>query len=332
MNKVKVIMENLEKFKDTLQSSKNILILTHVNPDGDTLSSALVLYLALKDNYSDLKIDITYTSKIPNIYMFLPKISEFQNIEDLDQNKIYDAAIAIDVAAKDRMVYGLKLYEKSKIKINIDHHKTNNKYGDINIIKSDYASCSQVVFDILKYLNINIKKEYATAIYTGLLTDTGGFRYENTDFKVLSLASKLIEYGADPYLISKACYESKDKAQVLLHSYCILNSVFYDELSLVYTVITKETMEKFKAQDQHTEGLVEKLRQINTIDIAIVLKESSDHCTKISLRSKTKDVSKIASNFNGGGHKFASGCTIKKNYKAAILDLIDIIRKYNIKG
>lgn len=332
MNEVKVIMENLEKFKDTLQSSKNILILTHVNPDGDTLSSALALYLALKDNYADLKIDITYTSKIPDIYMFLPKISEFQNIESLDQNKIYDTAIAIDVAAKDRMVYGLKLYEKSKVKINIDHHKTNIKYGDINIIKSDYASCSQVVFDILEYLNINIKKEYATAIYTGLLTDTGGFRYENTDFKVLNLASKLVKYGADPYLISKACYETKDKAQILLHSYCILNAVFYDELSLVYTVITKEIMEKFKAQDQHTEGLVEKLRQINTIDIAIVLKESSDHCTKISLRSKTKDVSKIASNFNGGGHKFASGCTIKKNYKAAILDLIDIIRKYNIKG
>ena len=316
-----------ESFKETIQKAGSIIIFSHVNPDGDTLGTMSALHQAIKTNFNKDSIMIV-SGIIPEIYHFLPSINEMVSSKDLDKNVIYDLAIAVDIAAKDRMVEGLSVYEKAKVKMNIDHHKTNNDYGDVNFVKGDASSAGEVLFDILEDLNLKIDSETAKALYTAILTDTGGFRFENTKAITLKKASKMIEYGANPAEISRYCYESKPKPMVLLQANCLLNAKFIEDNKVAYVCITNKDLEKFNAQNDHTEGIVEALRRINTTEISFVLKEIDENTTKASLRSKTVDVSEIASAFNGGGHTFAAGCTIHKPLNIACDKMIEEIKKH----
>lgn len=316
-----------ESFKDTIQKAGSIIIFSHVNPDGDTLGTMSALHQAIKTNFNKDSIMVV-SGIIPEIYHFLPSINEMVSSKDLDKNIVYDLAIAVDIAAKDRMVDGLSVYEKAKVKMNIDHHKTNNDYGDVNFVKGDASSAGEVLFDILEDLNLKIDSETAKALYTAILTDTGGFRFENTKATTLKKASKMIEYGANPAEISRYCYESKPKPMVLLQANCLLNAKFIEDNKVAYVCITNKDLEKFNAQNDHTEGIVEALRRINTTEISFVLKEVDENTTKASLRSKTVDVSEIASAFNGGGHTFAAGCTIHKPLNIACDKMIEEIKKH----
>ena len=138
----------------------------------------------------------------------------------------------------------------------------------------------------------------------------------------------MIEYGANPAEISRYCYESKPKPMVLLQANCLLNAKFIEDNKVAYVCITNKDLEKFNAQNDHTEGIVEALRRINTTEISFVLKEVDENTTKASLRSKSIDVSEIASAFNGGGHTFAAGCTIHKPLNIACDKMIEEIKKH----
>ena len=318
---------NYQEFSENIIKADDIIIFSHVNPDGDTLGTMLALNIIIKNNFNKTPLMIA-AGKIPEIYGFLPDINKVKSINDTDKNKIFDLAIAVDIAAKDRMIEGLPVYEKAKIKINIDHHKTNNNYGDINYVEAEACSAGEVLFDILESLNLKINGDAATCLYTSILTDTGGFRFENTKARTLSKAAKLIEFGADPSYIARKCYESKPKQMVMLLANSLVNAKFLENDKIAYVCITDEIMKKFNAENDHTEGIVEALRQINTTEVSAVLKEVDEQTTKVSLRSKNIDVSLIASAFNGGGHTFAAGCTIKKPIKIAEEKLILEIKKY----
>lgn len=225
------------------------------------------------------------------------------------------------------MTDGLGIFDSAKKRINIDHHKTNNNYGDINFVRGDASCAGEVLLDICEALALKIDKKTAWGIYTALLTDTGGFRYENTQAVTLEKAARVIQYGADPALISRYCYESKPKNMVMLHANCMVNAKFYDDNKIACVCITNADMAKFQAKNDYTEGIVEDLRRIDTTEVSFVLKEVDDNTTKASLRSKSTDVSEIAQVFGGGGHKFAAGCTIRKPINIACDKMLDEIRK-----
>lgn len=319
-------MNNINDFKEAVNNSEKIIIMPHVNPDGDTISSALALNLIL-ETYFNKPSKLVVIGKMPEVYEFLPHVDRFININEINSAEVFDLAIAVDIASKDRLSEGFNIFNNAKLTINIDHHKTNNNYGIINFVNSKASSAGEVLFNITKELGFKLDKDISTCLYTSILTDTGGFKYENTTAKTLIIASELIENGADPCKIYRACYESKPQAMVELQSYALSNAVFSDDGKIAYTIITLEDMQKFKASDDYTDGISEVLRQIKTVEISFVLKETTLGQTKISLRSKNVDVSEISAIFGGGGHKFAAGCTIKKPPAVALNKLLDSIRK-----
>ena len=316
---------NFKSFKETIENAKNIVIISHVNPDGDTLGSMCALYQIIKDNFNT-QPDMVYNGIIPEIYNFLPSLKDAKKPSEI-KDRTYDLAIAIDIAAKDRMGDSYPIFENAKTKMNVDHHKTNIGYGDVNFVNGDACCAGEVLFDIAQELNLSVGKETSIGLYTAFLTDTGCFRYENTKAVTLQKSAKLIEYGANPSEISRYCYESKPRNMVLLHAHCMVNAKFENNNKIAYVLITNKDMEKFNARNDYTEGIVEELRRMSTTEVSFVLKEVDENTTKASLRSKTIDVSDIASIFGGGGHTFAAGCTIRKPVDIACNKLLEEIRK-----
>lgn len=317
------------KLNDIIKSSKNILIFSHINPDGDTLGSMCGLYSVILDNYKK-KCDMVSLSKIPDVYSFLPHINDVKHIDNIDKSREYDLVINVDVASVERICDGQILFNKAKSTVNIDHHKTNSAYADLNIINPDASSTGEVLFKCFEDMGLDVGRDAAICLYTAILTDTGSFRFDNTKPATFECASKLVEKGANPCDIYKKVYESDSKTLVMFQAYCISKAKFLDNDKIAYTIVYKKDMEKFSANDECMEGLTEKLRAIVSTRIAFVAKEMKSGATKISMRSKFADVAQICETFGGGGHKFASGCTIKAPVDEAVKKILAEIKTREI--
>ncbi len=314
------------KLNDIIKSSKNILIISHVNPDGDTLGSMCGVYSAILENYKK-KCDMMAVSKVPEVYSYMPNLSKVRNIEEFDKSREYDLVINVDVAAIDRICDGKTLFDKAKFTVNIDHHKTNIAYGNLNFINPEASSTGEVLFGCFEKMGWKINLDTAVCLYTALLTDTGSFRFDNTKPSTFETAGKLVEIGVNPSDIYKKVYESDSKTLVMFQAHCVSKAKFLDDDKIAYTKVYKKDMELFSAGDDCMEGLTEKLRSIVTTRVAFVAKEMKSGGTKISMRSKFADVAQICEVFNGGGHKYAAGCTIKAPVEEAVKKVLSEIRK-----
>lgn len=313
------------KLNDIIKSSKNILIISHVNPDGDTLGSMCGLYDAILENFKK-KCDMLTLSKIPDVYSYMPHLNKVRHLDEFDKSREYDLVINVDVASLDRACDAKILFEKAKFTVNIDHHKTNNAYADLNFINPDASSTGEVLFNCFEALGWKISLNCAICIYTAILTDTGSFRYDNTKPATFEAAAKLVEIGINPSDIYKKVYESDSKTLVMFQAHCVSKAKFLEDDKIAYTTVYKKDMEMFGAGDDCMEGLTEKLRAIVTTRIAFVAKEMKSGGTKISMRSKLADVAKICEVFGGGGHKFAAGCTIKSPVDIAVKKVLEEIK------
>lgn len=314
------------QLNDIIKSSKNILIISHINPDGDTLGAMCGLYGFIETNFKK-KCEMLAISKIPAMYNFLPNIKLVKQLQDVDKSREYDLVINVDVASIDRICDAKILFDRAKYTVNIDHHKTNILYGNLNFVDGLASSASEVVYNIAKNLNWKVSLDTATCIYVGILTDTGSFRFDNTTPQALNFASELVSIGVKPNEMYKLCYETNSKAMTLFQAYCINKATFLNNDKIAYTCVYKKDMEKFNASEDFTEGLTEKLREITTTEIAFVAKEMNNNWTKISMRSKFIDVAEICKIFDGGGHKFAAGCTIKSGVENAVKKILAEIDK-----
>ncbi len=317
------------QLNDIIKSSKNILIISHMNPDGDTLGSMCAMYSAIKDNFKK-HADMLLLSKVPSTYEFLPYINEAKHIDEYDKSREYDLVIDVDIAAYDRMCDASVLFEKSNFTVNIDHHKTNNSYAKLNFVYPEASSTGEVLFGLMKEMDWHVSLETATSLYTAILTDTGSFRFDNTGVKAFQYAAELVQKGVNPSEIYKRCYESNSKELVQFQAYCLSKAVFEDDNRIAYTVIYKKDIEKFNAGDDCTEGLAEKLRAIITTDVAFLVKQIGVNISKVSMRSKVVDVAEICSVFGGGGHKQAAGCVIKSAPDVAAKKVLEEIRKQEV--
>lgn len=312
------------QLEELIKNSKKILIVSHINPDGDAIGSVCSMYTTIYDNFKK-KSDILVVGHLPNSYKFLPNIdkAEFK----FDDSMVYDLVITLDVAALDRLSNAKILFEKAKSTINIDHHKTNNEFGNINVVKGDASSTGEVLLGIYNEQNWKISLDSAIGLYTAILTDTGGFRYENTSENVFKSAAQLVKIGINPNEIYKHCYELKSKNFVMFQNYCINKAEFAHNDKIAYSTVYKRDIERFNGEEDFTEGLVEILRAIETTDIAFLAKEIDSKTTKISMRSKKSDVAEICAVYGGGGHTFAAGCTIKTNIEGAVKRMLKTIEE-----
>lgn len=316
----------IEQLNSIIKNSKNILLVSHINPDGDTLGSMCGLYSLIKDNLKK-KCEMVAVSEIPVTYDFLPYIGEVKHISEFDLSREYDLVVTIDVAALDRCSDAENLFKKAKTTVNIDHHETNIGYAAVNIIEPSAAAVGEIILKIAEILEWKITLETAVNLYAAIVTDTGCFKFSNTTKNTMESAGKLIALGVNPSEIYQKCYESSSKDMVLFQSYCVNKAEFLNDDKIAYTVVYKKDLEKFNNKgEDFTDGLTEKLRAINTTEVAFVVKELNSSISKVSMRSKEKDIAKVCSAFGGGGHKLAAGAVIKANPKKAVSMILEEIK------
>ena len=320
---------NFNNTEEIIKNAKKILIISHVNPDGDALGSTFALYKAILNRFKK-HADVCTLTYVSPVYSFLPNFNLGK--QSYDKSLVYDLVITADVADIDRIGDMKILYDKAKVRINIDHHKTNKKFGDYNYIKPDASSTGEILYEMFKNSDWAIDEETATCLYTAILTDTGGFRFDNTSENVLRICAELVKIGANPSEIFTKCYESKSKNFVLFQNHCINKAVFLNDDKIVYTTIYKRDFEDYKAKDDYTEGLTEQLRAIESTDIAFIVKEiEPNKICKVSMRSKVYDVAQICLAFGGGGHSKAAGCTIKAGVEDTVKRILNEIHRTNTK-
>ena len=320
-----------EKIVEEIKKAKRIMIFHHIAPDGDSLGSALALREIIEQLDNVEILDNVITNYVPEIYKYLPDIDKLKKVDDSSLYNNYDLGISVDCASKDRLGKALELYNNAKKTICIDHHPSNKGFADINFIDTSVSAAGELIFGLIAPLNVKLDKNIATNLYTAILTDTGGFKFENTSPMTLRICADLIEAGADPVEIYKNCYEMKSLAMVKLHARVIDRAIWVDDNKIVYGVIKRTMLDELNATDDFIDGITESLRQIKGVEVAIVFKETLKKTTRVSLRSNGLDVCTIATYFGGGGHKLASGCLIEKSVDESVEDILSIVKKQIFK-
>lgn len=320
------MINDVKEIRNIINNSEKICIAGHKSPDGDCIGSVMALYEFLKP----LKKDVTVflDGNIP--YNYKAFIGENIIAKEYN-NEEFDLMFLLDCSDKSRLGKFEAAYTNSKKTVVIDHHKTNDSFGDINIIDPEMSSTGELLYDLLKMTNMNIPKETAINIYVAILTDTGKFSYSNTSSKTHIKTAELINMGVDVSEIDNIVYNSKPSNVVKAFIDCISSIEFYYNDKLCITAITKEILDKNKADMADIDGVVEFLREINEVEVSCVLKENGGH-TKVSLRSKNYvDVSSISVKFGGGGHAKAAGFEIKDTLENTKKILIEEFEKYWVK-
>ncbi len=295
-----------QKVRDLIDSSGKIVLVSHIAPDGDALGSSLAFYLALKKMGKNVKI-YNKTEEISQKYDFLSSFSKISSHFPIN----VDLVISFDCGSFKRL--GI---ERGDYKvINIDHHKSNELYGDIDIVDPSYASTSAVVFEILEELEIEIGRDIALCIYTALAEDTNFFTDSTTNEQVFKLATKLVKLGAKPDIVGKNLTRRNSLA------YLRLEAMFINEITLVKDgkvaigFVDKDMLKKSGALRYDTAHLADVLQSLATVKLSIFALDMPDDSVKFSLRSEVLDVSKIALLFGGGGHSDSAGFSVKIEQK-----------------
>lgn len=299
----KISQKELEKFKNFIDKAKTIAISAHINPDGDALGSALGLRKSLE--LYGKKADVIKISQVDDYLKFLPQIENYKE----PSQKEYDLFIIVDCSEFDRIDKAIEICKKSKKVIVIDHHEGGSIKTDLNIIHSDSPASCELVYEIIKRLNLPMDKEIATLLYAGLVTDTGRFLYSNISELTFYTAADLYKIGADFEMIYKNLYQNKEISKLQFENHLLNKVEFKKPYALVG--VSQKTCLDFGVQMGDSESVVNMLRDLKGIEVACLVKEYGENEYKISLRSKDYlDVSEIARNNGGGGHIRASGFTL----------------------
>lgn len=319
-NALGTLMEEAIKL---IKKSDNIYIASHVQPDGDNIGSTLALGMAIKKLKG--KVNILKVDDIPSDYHFLPNLDI---IKEYDVDQDIDLFIALDSSDIDRLGLGEKFALKADKIINIDHHITNDNFGDINIVSASSGATGEIIYEFIKKMGVEIDKDIATCLYTAISTDTGSFMYSNTSYKTHLIVSNLLKLGIDNNYINVNLYQSRSmkRTKLFIDSLNRLESFLEGKVGII--TVTQEMLRDNNAKLEDTEGIVSFVRDIDSIEVACLLKEIDNNEIKVSLRSKKEiDVSKICNKFDGGGHMRAAGCTIYseiEDAKQLILEEIKI--------
>ncbi len=301
----------LKKIGEVINSNHSFLIISHKNPDGDTIGSNFALSESLTIEGKDV---ISYCENdVPEDFKFLLNENiNFTNKVDDFSNKKFDVTIAVDGSDKKRFSEFDSIKLSSKIIINIDHHKTNEYFGDYNYVDVDACSTASIIYDLINILNFKINLNIAKSIYTGIITDTGSFRYSNTNKRTFKIASELMEYGINAWEIAEKIYENIPYKRIRLLSEALNNLYLTANNKIAIMSVTKNTLKKYNATYEDTDGFVNYGRSIKGVELSIFIREEDNGC-KLSFRSKGNiDASKLAEKFGGGGHFNAAGAFIEK--------------------
>ena len=290
-----------------IRESQTIVLACHVNPDGDALGSLLGLALALLP----LGKTVTCLSEdgIPAILTFLPGAERVRQTTD---EPAFDLALVVDSGDFSRVGATIQpMIGRAKRVVDIDHHVTSGAFGDIRVLDARAASTAEIVYALLLALQVPITPDIATCLFTGIITDTGSFRFQNVTPNTLQVAAALLEAGAPPAVISEHVFENRTFAATKLLGCALASLQTTPDGRIVWAHITAADFAETRATDQDTEGIVSSVRGVQGAEVGILFREVAGGGVRVSLRSRdTVNVAEIAARFGGGGHRMASGCTV----------------------
>lgn len=311
-------MMNLYEIARYLEAHDNYEILTHAYPDGDTLGSGFALCMALQQIGKNARV---ITTNVPSKFLYLLNGVKQQlfNAETI---------ISTDVAADSLLGSNMSKYI-GKVDLCIDHHGSNTFTAKHKFVDKFAAANCEIIYKLLLRMNVKITEEIANCLYTGISTDTGCFRYTNTTSETMRVAASLMELGCDTTYINKTMFETKSKEKILLE-HAVYDTIMYcadGKCAIIYT--TLDMLKQLDIGDDEMEGLASIPRQIEGVLIGITMREKDGGFFKVSVRTNGNiNASDFCSQFGGGGHPAAAGCTIEGDLKTARNKLIEAAEKF----
>jgi len=309
-----------------LAAHDDFLVAAHVQPDGDAAASTAAMGWILR------QLGKTYSlaneSPIPEKFQFLPGVENIATGSEAAASRTFGCFIALDCADFARIGTLRDMVGEGMPLLNIDHHPTNDKYGTHHLIKADASATVEILYDLAVMLSLELDAEFANLIYAGLLTDTGGFRYSSTTPKVLRMAAKLLELEAEGAVLADKLLERMTFEQVSLLQRALSTLSFSEDRQVAWIVATSELLEEIGASGEDLDGLINYPRNVEGVEVGMLLKQRGLDEFKVSLRSAGRvDVAAIAKLFGGGGHVRAAGCTMKGQVDGILNELLQEVGK-----
>jgi phosphoesterase RecJ-like protein len=306
----------MDEIINQIKKSQHLLLASHCDPDGDAISSLLAMGLAL--DKLDKKVTLYNASPIPAVYRFLPAVQRI--VRHTEKAATYDAALILDCGNLSRVGEVSTKVNQIPVIINIDHHVTNTGFGHIQLIDPAACSTAEIVYRLIKALDAPINKAIATSIYTGILTDTGSFRFSNTNQAAFAISQEMVQYGVKPYNVAQHVFGTYSLGRIKLLNLALDSIEISDNGKLSVMTLTNAMFEETGTQPEDVDGIINYARRIEDVKVAALIQEQKNGGTNsdklrnfhVSLRSDgTVDVAAIAGAFGGGGHSNAAGFQIE---------------------
>ena len=305
----------LDKIINIINGAEKIAIFAHMSPDGDAIGSCLALYMGLKQLKKDVDV---ICDEYSDSFKFLPCLDEVK----VKGSKDYDLCIALDCADRNRLYDPNNSFDAAINTISIDHHASNTFFAMYNYVEENSPAVCKTLVKVLKRLNITITKEIGDALMTGIITDSGGFRYDTVDDETFEFAARMLDIGVNISKIYQMTFDVHTMAQFKLTSIATSRLKFLSDGRVAITYITAEDIKKTGAKVGDHEGIVNVGRNIEGVEVSIFLREDVDGY-KVSFRSSNYvDVAEIAKAFDGGGHSKAAGCIVDMPLDKAMRALV----------
>lgn len=316
------IISLTNQLQEYIENSRSITILSHMNPDADTLGTALGIYALLKKHY-DYKVEVVNISKaLPRHLAFMPYFSKIKHQIEYEDSLV----IVCDCANVERIGFELGYRDI----INIDHHDSNTDFGTLNIVIPEYAASSQVAYLLFKDI-YPMNAESATSFYAALLSDTLYFTTALVNSEVFEMAQEWIKHGADPHKIGNKFTQEKSLSSLRILARAIDSLILVSDAEIGMMILSKDDIAATGATVADMEGIVDYTKSLVTVKIAIILMEMDDGI-RVSLRSKGIDISGIALEFGGGGHKYAAGFVLNQyDLQRSMAIILERIKFCNLK-
>ena len=300
--------------------AREIGCLAHKDADADSLGSALAFAEALRE--MGKSVHTVVPSPLPRALTYLPGYDTI-----VDEPPPLDLLFTFDCATVHRFGDRTALVQSVAHVINVDHHASNDGFGEINVVDIAASATGQVVYRLLQAMGCPISPETATNLYAALLTDTGGFRHENTTEDALRLGADLVGLGANAGWIALKSYKSRSVAQLRLEGMAVARSQTESGGRLIWSEITAAMLEETGTTLQEAEGVIDQLQTVGPMKIAVLFKQAAPQLTKISVRSRDEiDATQVCTPFGGGGHRRAAGAELREPLETARTRVLDVAR------
>ncbi len=299
---------DFKAIKQKIAEAKNIIIASHINPDGDSIGSVLSLGLGVEK--LGKSVYMVSADGVPKRYRFLPGANRIIR----NTNKSADLAIAVDCSNKEILGSAYNIFKNAKDILEIDHHEFKRPFGNLFLIDHKAAAVGELVYLFLEELKVDIDKDIAQNILTSIIVETNSFRLPKIRPLTFGICKELLKKGVDFYKLVDTVFWSRTKESALLSAICLARCRFIEDGKLVWSIIRKRDFDRIMGEDEDIDAVADEIRSIQGVEIVVLFREKSKKILRVSLRSKGKiNIASVAEHWKGGGHFDVAGCTIPNN-------------------